>query len=371
LVGTLLYATAMRLYEQEIFLPGTASPWLIMGDNGHMKKPYEWLYYASPDKNQAQSFHQSPSDGDIPWQQYPLDASLITAGFEKTHLALGMALFYARHEFTEQAVGQLIPIGDFKVEFTELTFAVNTLNGGRIIHRERDLASDVTYTHGIDLFRYTRQFHVTPILDGSQNCELIALTIGRSILDLLIGEEMSERLLNYLGLDEAALTLKKIPKHVNFPLWNTLEDSNRGPMRALNYQARVLDYLSLLTRTIGDSFGPKGKPSLQRAHAIHDHLISLEGKLPSLEQLAKRFGRSARVLNDDFVKVYGKPIVTFVTDRRLEQVHQAIAETPIPLKVLADRLGYSHVNHFNIAFRRKFGYPPGKLRRTVKNFGQH
>ena len=33
------------------------------------------------------------------------------------------------------------------------------------------------------------------------------------------------------------------------------------------------------------------------------------------------------------------------------------------VKQLADRLGYSHVNHFINAFRRQYGYPPGQLRR--------
>jgi len=35
------------------------------------------------------------------------------------------------------------------------------------------------------------------------------------------------------------------------------------------------------------------------------------------------------------------------------------------MKVLAARLGYSHVNHFIAAFKKKFGYPPGSLRKKL------
>jgi len=50
-------------------------------------------------------------------------------------------------------------------------------------------------------------------------------------------------------------------------------------------------------------------------------------------------------------------------DWRLNEAYVAIRDSDVALKVLASRLGYSHVNHFNRAFRCKFGHPPGQLRR--------
>jgi AraC-like DNA-binding protein len=92
-------------------------------------------------------------------------------------------------------------------------------------------------------------------------------------------------------------------------------------------------------------------------------LIRLEGKLPSLDELARMFSRSARALNEEFCREYGKPIVSFISEQRLGQAHHAILETEVPLKVLAQRLGFSQVSHFSTAFRRQFGYPPGRARR--------
>jgi hypothetical protein len=61
---------------------------------------------------------------------------------------------------------------------------------------------------------------------------------------------------------------------------------------------------------------------------------------------------------------YGASVYNFVTDHRLNQVHASIIASTTPLKTLAARLGYSHVNHFIVAFKRKFGYPPGSLRKA-------
>jgi AraC-like DNA-binding protein len=52
-----------------------------------------------------------------------------------------------------------------------------------------------------------------------------------------------------------------------------------------------------------------------------------------------------------------------VSEQRLDQAYDALMTTDVPIKLIAVNLGYSHVNHFSNAFRKKFGYPPGSLRR--------
>ena len=77
------------------------------------------------------------------------------------------------------------------------------------------------------------------------------------------------------------------------------------------------------------------------------------------------FNLSVRTLNDEFKAEYGKPIQTFITDHRLNEAHAAIISTDIPLKSVALRLGYTHTNHFLTAFKKKFGYSPGSLRKKA------
>lgn len=106
-----------------------------------------------------------------------------------------------------------------------------------------------------------------------------------------------------------------------------------------------------------------GKTLREKAVALRDFLMQVEGKLPRLNELASRFGLSARALNEAFIQEYGQSIGAFINDYRLTQAHAALMQSDTPMKQLAARLGYSHVNHFITAFKRKFGYPPGSLRK--------
>ena len=91
--------------------------------------------------------------------------------------------------------------------------------------------------------------------------------------------------------------------------------------------------------------------------------MGLEGKFPTIDSLSAQFGRSAHSLNDEFKSEYGESIFNFILNHRLNSAHEAIKNTNVPLKQLADKLGYTHVSNFRAAFKNKFGYSPGKLRK--------
>ena len=108
-----------------------------------------------------------------------------------------------------------------------------------------------------------------------------------------------------------------------------------------------------------------------RAGELHALLLAVKSHYPSLDDLARRFFCSARRLNEDFKGEYGLSVYEFISDLQLKRAHAAILSTSIPLKRLAEDLGYSHVNHFNAAFKRHFGYPPGSLRRNTNIAGSN
>jgi len=103
--------------------------------------------------------------------------------------------------------------------------------------------------------------------------------------------------------------------------------------------------------------------SSERTRAVQQQLINTKGKLPSMEDLATQYGCSIRTLNNDFVSEHGQTIQTYIAEYRYNRAHTAVQQTTIPLKVLSEQFGYSHVNHFIAAFRNRFGYPPGTLRK--------
>ncbi len=108
---------------------------------------------------------------------------------------------------------------------------------------------------------------------------------------------------------------------------------------------------------------PRSLKTKERTRLLHQQLIHTTGKLPTLNELAMQYGTTPRKLNEEFAAQYGLAIVPYIIDYRLQQAHEAIENTTIPLKTLADRFGYSHSNHFITAFKKRFGYPPGSLRK--------
>ena len=332
-----------------------------------MQAPYrtmqfDWL--VDPDQPAA-TF--SPQEDGIEWYEYPIPATLGNGGFQKIELTLNMSLFRGVHHFTPEAVGRMIPLAAVAVDFAEPTFMTQVMRGGRILHREASPEMELQYSPGLDLFRLTEQFRVVPVLDGSRDSEMTCLVIGLTMLGKLVGTEVAERLLQALGLTSCpSVVVRPIPLHVSAHLHGAIGNGLVGAARRLYCQARALDYLVELVDTVlaPDTRQERNSATRERAREVREYLLAITGELPSLEQLAQHFSCSARKLNDEFRTEYGQSLYSFITSHRLEEAHAAIAQTDIPLKRLAERLGYAHVSNFSIAFKRRFGYPPGSLRRN-------
>jgi AraC-like DNA-binding protein len=95
-------------------------------------------------------------------------------------------------------------------------------------------------------------------------------------------------------------------------------------------------------------------------------LTESSDKFPTLLDLSEKFGRSAQSLNEDFIAEYGVSIYSFIQEHRMKHAYDAILNTEAAIKQLSIRLGYSHVNNFSAAFKRKYGVAPGSLRKATE-----
>ncbi|HLA36242.1 MAG TPA: AraC family transcriptional regulator [Rhodocyclaceae bacterium] len=298
--------------------------------------------------------------------ELPIPPEIGHGWFERIPLAAGVTVFQGVHRFRPEAAGHLVPLAEFKAQYPENIFMVQTVHGGSICHRELSPPEELIYRPGHDFFRHADRIHVIPLVDSTSNNEMTALAVTDTLLVELIGESLAQQLLVALGLEHSPVVkVIPIPLHVSAPLRTCLSPTLTGPLRKLFAQSRVLDYLCALvlhacTPTLPAL--PSGRKR-EKIRELHDYLIELEGKLPSLDALSKNYGMSARWLNDEFAREYGLPIFSFVAEHRLSEAHAALTGSQVPIKILAQRMGYSHVNHFSIAFKKKFGYPPSALRK--------
>lgn len=323
---------------------------------------FDWL--CAPNAEDAVILR--PWDGDLAIHYYPVPEEIGQANITRLELAMGMTIFRAEHRFSQEGFGKLVEIAEVEGTFPSTSFMVQITRGSRVIHYESIPAANVIFSPGQDLFRLADRLKVTPVIDASANGSMTALTIGLQTLEYLIGRASAHRTLEVLGLLPAPRVLiKAIPTAISDILHTAIPTGLTGALQRLTAQARTLQYLTALISHLGTDSDerPSLSASQRRARELYGLLQNTEGKIPTLSELGERFNKSARTLSNDFQMEYGQSIAAFISDRRLQEAHAAIINSGIPLKAIAERLGYTHTNHFVRAFSKKFGYPPGSLRK--------
>lgn len=324
-------------------------------------------YYWLADGSEKVSDVENKEFGQVGWIAYPMPPELGHGGYELLELSLGMSLVRSTVSFNNSVAGQYIPVLNIHVEFHEPTFQAMVTRGLRGIVEEQYPSSSLELFPGNDLFRHTPRYNSLLISNTSFSGETCHVSAALSTLERLIGNEEVETILLSLGLAKPpAIAVHPIPLHVSNLLIAAGGGAFSGNTRRLFSQAKILEYLAALIHLFsgqGRALPVRRPRSIERAQAIREQLICSAGKLPSLDELARQYGRSAKVLNDEFAQEFGKSIFAFASDHRLAEAHAALLNTDVSIKQLAARLGYTHVSNFTIAFKRRFGYPPGCLRR--------
>ena len=321
---------------------------------------FHWLMGLTPESQEA-----GFTEGDLPIQPMLIPPELGRAHFEVLQMPFGTQFIKGVHHFTPAAAGRLIPLGRFHIAYPGPTFIVQTIRGGRACQEDEEAGQTLVLQDGQDLFCHLQERHGQPWLDGSSDTEMVSLCMSLESLETFLGAPEAQALLEALGLAQApAWEARAMPRPLGTLLHAAMAKPLAGPVRKLFAQAKALEYLSALAEHChGFTRQPRDHRERERARALRDHLLALEGKLPTLEALARTFGIPARRLNAEFTQAYGDSIFAFIAGHRLDQAREALLAEDVPMKVLADRLGYSHVNNFSNAFRRRFGQAPGSLRR--------
>lgn len=199
--------------------------------------------------------------------------------------------------------------------------------------------------------------------DTSTTVEVMALGVRASRLRRYLGQPTVGNLLASLGLGQPpSASVRTVPKYITAILQSCFADHLAGNLRKLHAQARVLDFIVALADHLARDTGREAR-RIRVVRRLREELDRLEGAVPCLDALARRYGLSERSMNALFRQQYGQSIHAYATGQRLEAAHAALRGSDTRLKVLAARLGYSSVSHFSNAFTRKYGYRPGSLRR--------
>jgi AraC family transcriptional regulator, transcriptional activator of the genes for pyochelin and ferripyochelin receptors len=308
------------------------------------------------------------SEQDIPQTQHQMPEEMGTGWFQSIHLPMNMVIRRGIAHFKPEVSGILFPVATIEERFHEPVLCVQSTRRGRLLLLDYEVGKDFIFGQNNCLFEHIDVRNSLVRLDASENIEMTTLIIGDSVLNQLLGEEYAKSLLT--GLRVAAIPatcVNKVPQHINALLHSSISDHLIGHIAKLHVQAKVLDYLCALSQFFTGAINkthPESDIEVQ-IDQVHDDLLQLDGKVPSLNELSATYGIPGRKLKDGFTRRYGKSLFSYISEVRLSEAHAKLLNSDMPMKIIAKNLGYSHVNHFISAFGKQFGYSPGSLRKKT------
>lgn len=141
-----------------------------------------------------------------------------------------------------------------------------------------------------------------------------------------------------------------------------------GGLKLLFLQSKCIELLTLqaqMYENVASNSSPiicKPGHDTESIHFAREFLLQHAAQPPSLTELSKIAGINEFKLKQGFKALYNNTVFGYLTDYKLNQARELLVGN-LPIKEVADRLGYSSVQHFNSAFRKKFGVPPGKVKK--------
>jgi AraC-like DNA-binding protein len=110
-----------------------------------------------------------------------------------------------------------------------------------------------------------------------------------------------------------------------------------------------------------------GERDRTRILQVREMLDANFAKPPPVSELALRFGINRNKLSYGFRAVHDRSMSEYIADRRLETAWRLLDETDRPVAHIAEDVGFSHLQSFSSAFKRRYGLSPSMLRRSGAN----
>ena len=104
-----------------------------------------------------------------------------------------------------------------------------------------------------------------------------------------------------------------------------------------------------------------GKADLEKIYHGRDVILQNLCNPLSLEELSKRVCLNEFKLKKYFKQVFGMSVFALVQEERLKRAKRLIFEGEKNISAIAYELGYAHPQHFQRAFKQRFGVTPGSL----------
>lgn len=142
-----------------------------------------------------------------------------------------------------------------------------------------------------------------------------------------------------------------------------------GEMQQLFLLSKALELLVLSASSCARSQGweesfLKNKSDKEKIIAARDLVNELAHCPPNLPAISRAVGLNEFKLKKGFKEMFQTTVFGYLTQQRLYLAQRYLLDTVKPAADIAQELGYATPQHFNNAFKKKFGVTPQMLRKN-------
>lgn len=141
----------------------------------------------------------------------------------------------------------------------------------------------------------------------------------------------------------------------------------KGSHPKLYFQGKVVELLRMSVENIStgqpDPLIDLRADDIRKIHFAKDYVLKNLDNPGSFSAIAQASGLNEWKLKFGFKQLFNKTVFSYIHAQRLNRARTLILETGLPMKSIAHDAGYKSLSNFNTAFRRLYGYPPGRLKR--------
>lgn len=128
----------------------------------------------------------------------------------------------------------------------------------------------------------------------------------------------------------------------------------RGRLQALKNKLEIF-FIKLIESRL-EPHPPTGRGTV--ANAVYDYLTAHVADRVTLAQIAEHLSLSITYIKREFSKKYGKGIIDYLLDMKIERAKQLLKETTLNFTQIAGYLSFESEAHFSKTFSKRTGQSP-------------
>lgn len=191
----------------------------------------------------------------------------------------------------------------------------------------------------------------------AEACQLAGLRVPEDVAVLGVGNDLTRLDFAHVDVSSVQLNTVGIGEKAAESLWRWLQTGRRPPSECL------LPPLKIATRRSTDLFAVDDEAV---ALAL-DHIRSNVANPIYVADVARAAGVSRRILEMRFRKHLGTSVYAEVQRAHFDRAIELMGAPDLTLSEIAYASGFDSAQRFCVAFRRRFGAPPGRYRQAMRD----